>query len=113
MAAPYEGQGVHNGVHCNNFPASSSAVACVDSKNAGSGGVGDYLYGVMITPGTTSPGAVTITDGSISIAAFIGGASSVASLVPFFFLVDAKSINGPWKITTGTNVTALATGQFS
>lgn len=113
MAAPYEGQGVHNGVHCNNVAASATSQALVDLKNAGNGAAGDYLYGVMITPGTTSPGAVTITDGSISIAAFIGGVSSVASLVPFFFLVDAKSINGPWKVTTGANVTALATGQFS
>lgn len=110
----YTGQGVHNGVHYNAVPVATAQV-CVDpTKPSAVGGVGDYLYGVEVFPGTTSPSSVTISDGATVIATFAGGATSVASLVPFFILIDAKSINGAWKVTTGaSNVTAVATGEFS
>lgn len=81
------------------------------------GGVGDYLTGILIVPVTTSPGAVSIKDGNGSaISVFAGGASSVSNLVPFFVPIAAKTVNATtpgWKVTTGTNVTVFATGNFT
>lgn len=80
----------------------------------GNGAVGDVLHGVLIVPATTSPGAVSILDGATSITIFTGGATSVADLKPF--LVDLRgivSVSGPWKVTTGTNVSAVGVGKFT
>lgn len=78
------------------------------------GAIGDYLEGVLITPATTSPGAVSIKDGAgAAITLFAGGASSVANLSPFFARFGAKSAAGGWSITTGANVSIIAIGQFS
>lgn len=78
------------------------------------GAIGDYLAGLLIVPATTSPGAVAIKDGSGSdITVFTGGASSVSNLVPFFVPLGIKSTGGAWKVTTGTNVSAIGVGNFS
>lgn len=81
------------------------------------GAVGDYLTGLLIVPATTSPGAVSIIDGNGSnITVFTGGAASVSSLVPFFVPIEANCINATtpgWKVTTGTNVSVFATGNFT
>jgi hypothetical protein len=79
----------------------------------GAGATGDLLNGVLIIPASTSPGAVTILDGSTSIIIFAGGASSVSSLVPFFVYLGIKSMTGPWKVTTGASVSAIAVGSFT
>jgi hypothetical protein len=78
------------------------------------GTAGNYLAGVLIIPATTSPGAVSITDGGGSaITIFTGGASSVLDVKPFAVPIGAKSTNGAWKITTGANVSAIAIGKFA
>jgi hypothetical protein len=77
------------------------------------GGYGDYLSHIIVTPATTSPGAVTILDGATSYTIFAGGASSVSNLVPFMIPIGAKSVSGAWKITTGTNVSVFAVGNFT
>jgi hypothetical protein len=78
------------------------------------GATGDYLAGVLIVPATTSPGAVSIKDGSGSaITIFTGGASSVSSLVPFFVPLGIKSTGGAWSVTTGANVSAIGVGNFT
>lgn len=78
------------------------------------GAVGDVLDGVLVIPATTSPGNVIVLDGSTSITIFAGGASSVSNLVPFFVpMAGAKSVSGPWKITTGANVSAIGFGRFA
>lgn len=75
---------------------------------------GDELWGVLVVPETTSPGAVSIKDGSgTARVIFVGGAASVASLVPFYIPINARSQNGGWSLTTGANVHVIATGQFS
>jgi hypothetical protein len=78
-----------------------------------SGAAGDYISHVIIIPATTSPGAVSIKDGSGSaITIFTGGASSVTSLVPF--AVPLGLIAGTaWKITTGAAVSAIGVGDFT
>lgn len=81
----------------------------------GSGGTGSgqHLSHLIVIPATTSPGAVTLTDGSTATVIFAGGASSVSNLVPFTIFLGCDSQNGPWKITTGTNVAVRAVGDFN
>jgi hypothetical protein len=80
------------------------------------GNIGDQLDFIQIIPLTTSPGAVTVKDGTggTPITVFTGGPSSVASLVPFcipWFKTSAAA--GGWIVTCGANVNALGVGDFT
>lgn len=77
------------------------------------GALGDYLSGLLVIPATTSPGNVLILDNATSITVFAGGASSVGSLIPFFIPIGARSVSGAWKVTTGSNVSVMAIGNFT
>lgn len=79
----------------------------------GKGAKGDILETLLVTPASTSPGAISILDGSASITVFAGGAGSVADLKPFTVYVGARSINGPWSVTTGASVSVVASGRFT
>lgn len=90
------------------------AASQTDQAMGATGAAGDYLDHVTIIPATTSPGAVSIKDGAGSaITIFAGGASSVADLKPFTVFVGMRSASGAWKVTTGTNVSALGVGDFT
>lgn len=83
-----------------------------DQVMGGTGAVGDYLAGVLIVPGTTGAGTVSIKDGSGSaINIFVAG--TLADLTPIYVPIGAKSTSGAWKITTGANVSAIGFGRFS
>lgn len=77
------------------------------------GATGDYLSHCVVTPGTTSPGVVTVLDNATAIVSFAGGASSTSNLVPFTIPIGAVSVSGAWKITTGANVTVVCVGRFT
>lgn len=78
------------------------------------GASGDRLEGLLIIPATTSPGAVAIKDGSnTAITVFTGGASSVSNLVPFPVGLGLISTSGAWQVTTGSNVSVIAVGNFT
>lgn len=81
------------------------------------GGVGDWLDHLIIVPGTTAAGAVSIKDGNGSaITVFAGGTGSVADLKPFTVPVGAYCLSTTtpgWKVTTGANVTAIGVGKFT
>lgn len=82
----------------------------------GAGGTqsGQMLSHLIVIPATTSPGAVTLTDGSLTgVVVFAGGASSVSNLVPFTIFVGCESRSGAWKIATGSNVSVRAVGDFN
>ena len=79
----------------------------------GTGAIGDYMGGILVVPATTSPGNVLLLDGGTSYTLFTGGASSVSNLVPFLIPLGYKSKAGPWKITTGANVSCIAGGNFT
>ena len=68
------------------------------------GGAGDFLERLIIIPLTTSPGAVALLDDDGSMTVFAGGASSVATLAPIEMPIRARSVDGAWNVTTGTNV---------
>lgn len=77
------------------------------------GAVGDYIAGLLIIPATTSPGNVLLLDNATSMTVFAGGSNSVSNLVPFFVPLGMISVSGAWKVTTGTNVSVIATGNFT
>lgn len=78
------------------------------------GNRGDYLSHIIIMPATTSPGAVTLFDGGSSKVIFVGGATSVSNLVPFTLFCGFDSKNdGGFKVTTGTDVSVRAVGDFT
>lgn len=79
----------------------------------GTGAAGDYIDKILVVPATTTPGVVTLLDGATSIPIFVGGALSVADLKPFEVPLGLYSANGPWKLTTGANVSAIAYGDFT
>lgn len=90
------------------------AASQTDQSMGATGATGDYLAGLLVIPATTSPGAVSIKDGAGSaITVFTGGALSVSNLVPFFVPLGAISVAGAWKVTTGTNVSAVGVGAFT
>jgi hypothetical protein len=77
------------------------------------GMAGDYLAGLLVIPATVGAGSIAVLDNATSITVFTGGLSSLADLKPFFITLGIKSVNGPWKVTTGANVSAIARGNFT
>lgn len=90
------------------------AAGQTDQVLGATGATGDILERVIIIPANTSPGAVSIKDGSGSaITIFVGGASSVDTLAPIFVTLGMKSTGGAWKLTTGADVSAIGIGKFT
>jgi hypothetical protein len=80
---------------------------------SGTGSADSVLEGLLVVPATTSPGAVSIKDGGGSaITVFAGGTGSVVSLVPFYIPLGIRSASGGWKVTTGADVSVVASGRF-
>ena len=77
----------------------------------GTGNQGDLLYTLLVVPATTSPGSIVLTDGAVVFNVFTGG--TVSDLKPFSIPMGLTSANGPWKLTTGANVSVVAAGLFS
>lgn len=89
------------------------AASQTDQVMGATGAAGDLLSGLLVIPATTSPGAVSIKDGSgAAITVFTGGASSVSNLVPFYIPLALRAGTN-WKVTTGANVSVIASGNFT
>ena len=101
---------VINGANQYQTQAASTSITAL--TGGGGGNAGDYLSHCTVIPTSTSPGVFTITDGSTAIYSFPGGASSLSNLVPFTIPVMARSATGPWKITTGSGLSAVCVGKF-
>lgn len=90
------------------------AASQTDQVLGATGAIGDFLAGLLIVPGTTSPGAVSIKDGAgTGITIFAGGATSVADLKPIFVPLGIRCTGAGWKVTTGANVTVIGVGDFT
>lgn len=91
------------------------AASQTDQALGATGASGDYLQGVLIVPGTTAAGAVSIKDGAGSAISIFagGGTTALITLIPFFVPLGIKSGSGAWKVTTGANVTAIGVGNFT
>jgi len=73
------------------------------------GAAGDTLMRVIITVGTALTGTVALIDGSTSYA--LTAANTPIGV--YTVEINAVSVNGAWKITTGAGATVLAVGNFS
>ncbi len=104
-----------NGMRVINGGAEYETVAASQTGQAlgAAGATGDYIAGVLVIPATTTPGVVTLLDNAISIPLFVGGASSVSNLVPFYIPLGMISVSGAWKLTTGANVSSIGIGNFT
>ena len=109
---------VNGGSTWNTVAASQTAQVLSSTQGGGTGAVGDYLSHCVVYPTSTSPGVVTVFDGTNTATndavAFPGGASSISNLVPFAIPVGSVSVNsGGWKVTTGANVSVTCFGKFT
>lgn len=75
------------------------------------GATGDFLSHVILQPTTTGAGTMTILDNATVIFTFTTG--TLSDLRPIIIPVNAISVSGAWKITTGANETATAFGDFT
>ncbi len=88
------------------------AAAATDQALGASGAAGDWLRGLLIVPATTGAGTVSIKDGAGSgINVFVSG--TLADLTPIWIPLWIKSTSGAWKVTTGSNVSVIAVGNFT
>lgn len=88
------------------------AAGASDQVLGTTGATGDVLQSLLIVPATTGAGTVSIKDGSGSaINVFVAG--TLADLTPILIPLNIKSTSGAWKVTTGSNVSVIATGLFS
>lgn len=78
----------------------------------GNGAAGDILYGLLIVPAVVAAGSVTLFDGATSIPIYVAG-TSLGDIKPIHMPLNLVSVNGPWKVTTGANVSVVACGKFS
>lgn len=76
------------------------------------GVIGDTLDFIWVYPVTTTPGAISILDGAVTVWSMSG--ATLFSTQPFPVPMNLRAKNaGGWKITTGANVSALGIGLFT
>jgi hypothetical protein len=100
-----------------NSQTSQFVAASASATQLGSTGAAvDNLDGVLIIPLTAAAGAVSVLwDGTNTRTLFAGGGTTaLPTLAPFFVPCGFISGNsGGFKLTTGTNVQAIAVGNFT
>ncbi len=77
----------------------------------GTGATGDFLSHVILQPAALNAGTTTILDGSTVVFTFTSG--TLADLRSITIPIGTFSATGPWKITTGSNMAAVAFGSFT
>ena len=98
------------------FDAQYETVAASQTAQVlgGNGATGDEIHGILVIPAVVACGAVTLLDNATSISVFVGGGTTpLPSCIPFFIPLGIKSVSGPWKLTTGANVSCIAIGKFT
>ena len=73
------------------------------------GAAGDTLMRLIITVGTSLTGTVSLLDNATSYA--IMAANTPIGV--YTIEINAVSVSGAWKITTGAGATVMAVGNFS
>jgi hypothetical protein len=79
------------------------------------GTIGDWLSGIVLTPLTASPGAVSIRNGILGTyrIVFAGGVGSVTDLSPRVIPYPSFcTIAGGWFVTTGANMRVSVFGNW-
>jgi hypothetical protein len=73
-------------------------------------GEGGYLESITVLPASSTPGVVTLIDGSTTIMAIIAGAGDGTK--PYTVRVGAfAESSGGFKITTGASVSVIVSGN--
>jgi hypothetical protein len=92
--------------------AASQTGALITTQTGGAtGGVGDYIDGILIVPETTAAGTIALLDGTTSKNIFVTG--TLSDLKPHWIPIRARAVNsGGWSITTGANVHVKVCGNF-
>ncbi len=85
------------------------------SLGSSAGRVGDYLAYLTVFPQIAASGAVTVFDSTTTtIGGYVGGGTTaLPSLVPFRIDIGAYSVSSGWKVTTSSNISAVAIGKFT
>jgi len=76
----------------------------------GVGAKGDFIARLTLNNITVASAGVTLIDGATSI---VVQTAASAQLGPCVVELGMRAKEGPWKVTTGAGVTAIAVGQFS
>jgi len=74
------------------------------------GGPGNYLHRILIVANATTTAGVTLQDGPLGPPLPLLGLGVPAG--SYDLELGIASVNGPWILTTGPNVTAIAIGLF-
>ena len=93
----------------NRYPYETVAASQTAQVLGGAGAVGDYLHRIVVTVTTTGSSTLSVIDGSTTVL-------TMAANTPvgvYSLEINAASATGPWKITTGANVSAIAVGSFA
>lgn len=91
------------------------AASDTDEPCGNTGGIGDYLYELIIFPGATNMGAVSLEDGSGTNYTLHpgGGTTALTELAPIPIRLGLQSVLGAWEVTTGASVTVMCKGRFT
>jgi len=91
------------------------AASATDQALGATGATGDFLSHLVIVPATAAAGAVSIKDGAgSSMSVFAGGGTTaLPTLAPIIVAFGVRSLAGAWSVTTGTNVSVFAVGNFT
>lgn len=90
------------------------SASATNQKLGATGVVGDRISLLVIQPGTLTPGSLVLKDGSTTIYTFPGGSGSVSNLAPILVPLNIRSLNtGGFSVTTGADVSGIATGDFT
>jgi hypothetical protein len=73
------------------------------------GGAGDTLQRLIITVTTSATSTVTLLDGGTSYIIV----PPVTPVGVYVIEINAVSVNGAWKITTGAGVSVMGVGNFA
>lgn len=114
------GTASHQGAPTVNLDPYSQGKAAPASATTVMGATGaqyDYLAGILIIPTSTSPGAVSFTDGNgAAQTIFAGGASSVGDLRSFMVPLGIYALIATtpgFRITCGAGVSAFGVGKLT
>lgn len=90
------------------------AASASDQVLGATGAIGDYLATIWIQPATAACGSVTVKDGATTIYTFPGGGTTaLPTLAPIPWSPGIYAVGAGFKITTGSNVSVLAVGDFT
>jgi hypothetical protein len=73
------------------------------------GGAGDTLQRLIVTVTTSATSTVTLLDGGTSYIIV----PPVTPVGVYVIEINAVSVNGAWKITTGAGVSVMGVGNFA